>query len=497
MERMSFRISFLGLAALALFVSACDLTDLNENPNESETVTTPNLLANAQIDLANNYWGGFPLGYFGNPYAQYWTHNQYTDETRYGYPVYRPGSLNAMWENYYFVLNDLEEIVRINEETPEEASAYGANANQVAIAEIMQAWTFQVVTDIWGPVPYTEALQGRTGGNFSPAYTAQEEIYTGIISTLTEASNMIDETDVALASSDLVYGGDMTKWKKFANAVKMRAAIRIADVMPELAQQAITEALEAGAFESNDDNAFIPFGDASPYQNPIYENYYVSGRDDWAVTDVLIDLMNENEDPRRAAYATPATGDGAFVGFPFGLDNGAAAARFQQGGFSRPSLRVRGEPSVPAILMLYDEVLFIQAEAAQRGWIAGDAATLYEDAIGASMEYWGVTDEGEIDAYLANAPYDAGDWETVLGTQKWLALYMQGVQGWSEWRRLDFGVLQPPADGPSVSFGRDIAVRLPYPTDEANLNEANLNSGLEMLGAETDDQGTQLWWDVQ
>ena len=460
-------------------------------------MTTPNLLANAQIDLADTYWGGFPLGYFGNPYAQYWTHNQYTDETRYGYPVYRPGSLNGMWEDYYFVLNDLEEIVRINEATPEEASAYGANANQIAIADAMQAWTFQVVTDIWGPVPYTDALEGRSEGNFSPAYTSQDSIYAGIIDALTEASEAIDAEGTALGSSDLVYGGDMVRWKRFANSVKLRAAIRIADVEPELARAAINEALEAGVFESNADNALIPFGDASPYQNPIYENYYVSGRDDWAVTDVLLDVMNANEDPRRAAYATPATDDGAFVGFPFGLDNGAAAARFQQGGFSRPSLRVRGEPGIPALLMLYDEVLFIQAEAAQRGWIPGDPAALYEEAIRASMEYWGVTDQAEIDAYLDNVPYDAANWETVLGTQKWLALYMQGVQGWSEWRRLDFGVLEPPADGPSVDFGRDIAVRLPYPTDEANLNEANLEGGLEMLGAETDDQGTQLWWDVQ
>ncbi len=499
MKCTSSRITLLGLAALLLTFSACDLTSLNENPNQPTEATTPNLLSSAEVNLADTYWGTFPVGYFGNPYAQYWTHNQYTDETRYGYPAFRPASLNGMWASYYYVLNDLQEIIRINESDPEAAGAYGSSANQIAIAKILQSWTFQVITDIWGPVPFTAALQGRTEGDFSPAYSSQEEIYVGIIDSLTAASDMIVVEDeegnpsVALGSGDLIYGGNMLQWKKLANSVKMRAAIRIADVMPGLAETAIEEALAAGALESNEDNALIPFNTAPPYQNPIYTNYEVSGRDDWGVTDVLLGVMNENEDPRRSAYARE-TEDG-FVGFPFGLDNGAAAARFQAGPFSRPSERVSLDPTAPAIIMLHDEVLFIMAEAAQR-WGIGEqsAEQYYEDAITASMEYWGVTDQAAIDGYIGRVPYQDDNFQT-LGTQKWLALYMQGVQGWSEWRRLNFGVLQPPADGTSIDFGRDIAVRLPYPSDEVNLNGANVEEAVGILGGE-DNQGTLLWWDV-
>lgn len=497
------RITLVGFVALALTFSACDLTEMNEDPNEPDQVTTPNLLAGAlhsedlpeRFGLAANYWGDFTLGRFANLYAQYWTQNQYTDEDRYAFPAVRSSVVNDMWEDYYFVLNDLEEIKRVNRQNPEAASAYGAPENQIAIATILQAWTFQVLTDTWGPVPFMEALQGREQGEFSPAYSSQEEIYRGLLDSLTMANEMIDTGSPALASGDLVYGGDMSQWKKFANSLKMRVAIRIADVLPELSQQAIQEAIAAGPLESNADNALIPFNPSPPYQNPIYENYEVEGRDDWAVTETLLGIMNANEDPRRPAYAESV--DGEYIGYPYGLEGGAAQSRYRAGPFSRPSQLVR-QPDASAILMLYDEVLFIEAEAAQRGFISGDPAGLYEDAIRASMAYWGVEDQAAIDAYIANVPYNASSWQEVLGTQKWIALYMQGVQGWAEWRRLDFGVLQPPAGGALAEVGPEgIPLRLTYPLDEANLNEANLNEAVQnLLGADSDNQGARLWWDV-
>ncbi len=502
MKRYLKSLALVGLAALALTLGACDITDLNENPNEPTTVTPPNLLTNAEVDIATNYWGAFTLGRFANLYAQYWTQNQYTDEDRYGYPSRRSGSLNAMWEDYYLALNDLQQIVRINEQTPGEVEGFGPNANQIAISKIMQAWTFQVMTDIWGPIPFTEALQGRESGNFQPSYTAQEDIYLGLLDSLTAASEMIDTEASALASGDIIYNGDMEQWKKFANSTKMRVAIRIADRLPDVAEAAINEAIEAGVFEEVDDAALVPFSTSPPYQNPIYENYEVSGRDDWAMPNSIIAPMLATDDPRLPAYAT-ATPGGEYIGYTYGLPPGEAQARFQAGPFSRPSEAVR-EADAPAILMLYDEVLFIKAEAAQRGFIDGDAAEFYREAITASVSYWdevsatASVSEDEIDAFIDRVPYDASNWQQVLGVQKWLALYMQGIQGWSEFRRLDFeGILQPPPGDPgSEEFGVPIAVRLPYPNDETSLNGANVEEAVSNLLDGPDDQGTKLWWDV-
>lgn len=482
------------VAALAFSVSACDgLIDMNEDPNQATTATTPYLLTDAQTLLADNYWSAFNLGRFGIVYAQYWAQNQYTSEDRYDFPYARASSVDLMWENYYLVLNNLEEIIRLNEEDPNAYSLYGDNDNQIAIAQVMQAWTYQVLTDIWGPVPFREALQGAE--NPSPPYTDQSEIYSGLLEMLTEASNRIDVGAPGITSGDIIYGGDMEKWLRFANSLKMRVAIRMADREPGMAATAIEEALAAGVFESNDDNALLPYLDDPPHQNPIYVNY-LGGRDDWHVSEALLDLMNNYEDPRRSAYAAE-TVNGDFQGYPYGLNEGNAQTLYGEADdeYSRPSDLVTAATS-PAIMMLYDEVEFIQAEAIQRGFISGDASTHYEQGIEASMNFWGVDDQAEIDDYIESVPYDAGDWQQVLGEQKWLALYMQGVQGWSEWRRLDFeGVLRAPADGPVPSFGRDIAIRLPYPNDETNLNEENVSNAVSMLGG-PDNQGTQLWWDV-
>lgn len=513
MKRLFKHFTLVSCALLVVALGGCDLTELNDNPNQPATATTPNLLTNAQIDLANVYWNDYPGGFWIR-YAQYWTTNQYTDADRYGFPSRRPGANNQNWENLYLALNDLQEIIRINRQSPDAAGAYGPNDNQMAIAKIMQAWTFQMMTDIWGPIPYNNALSGRTEGNFTPEYTPQSEIYAALIDSLTTASEMIDPNEPALTSGDLVYNGDMSKWKKFANSVKMRVAMRMSDRRPQEAAAAINEAMTAGAFESNADNALIPFSNQPPYQNPFYENYEVEGRDDWTIPQSILGVMNDTEDPRRSAYFTDAMPDEAgeqFVGFPYGLPGGEAQQLFTSEAFSRPGLRVR-EAGAPAFLMLHDEVLFILAEAAERGYITGNPAQYYEDAIAASLNYWGVTDASAVDAYISRVPYSNSNdwapegqgpvWEQTLGIQRWLAEYLQGVQGWSTWRRLDFeGVLQVPPDNPGQTlFGCDIPLRMQYPNDESTLNQQNLQAAINNLlsgdGASEDTQGIPLWWDV-
>ena len=522
MKRFLKGLSFAGVAALVLTISACDLTELNENPNDPTTVTTPSLLTNAQNYLATTYWQDYAGGFWVR-YAQYWTTNQYTDADRFDFPTARGPSNNNNWNRFYLALNDLQEIVRLNRETPGETQALGAPANQIAIAKIMQAFTWQMMTDMWGPIPFEDALQGRSDATpdsvaFTPSYSSQETIYRSLLDSLTSASEMIVEGEPALASADIVYGGDMSKWKKLANSLKMRVAIRMADVAPEAASQAINEAIAAGVFTSNADNALIPFSGSPPYRNPFYINYEVDGRDDWAIPESFLGVMNDREDPRRTAYFTdaePAASGNQFNAFPYGLTEASAQALWQSGNFSRPNPRVRGEAGAPAFVMFYDEVLFIKAEAAQRGWISDDPASLYRDAITASLDRWGV--DGASD-YISRVPYDnsndwapeddewnsEGDWRHTLGIQKWIALYLQGIQGWAEWRRLDFQeVLQVPppettgGETPGQElFNCDFPLRMVYPTDEATLNPASRQAAVDDFLGGTDDQGAALWWDV-
>ena len=525
MNRFTRSIVFASLAALLVIAGGCDLTSLNDNPNQPTAADPPKLLTNAQINIAIDTWQDYAGGFWVR-YAQYWTTNQYTDADRFAYAPSRPG---ALWEDLYLGLNDLQEIKRINRATPDQASASGPNANQIAIANIMQVWTLSFMTDIWGPIPVANALQGSESGNFSPAYNSGPEVYDAMVDSLTAASNQIQTGAATLSGGDLVFGGDMAKWKKFANSLKLRIAMRASgngNGFPSglggvseaggsteaVVNTWIQEALDAGVFESNDDNALLPFA-GSPYQNPFYVNREVDNRSDWAAPEGIVGVMNSSDDPRRSAFFTDADGDASngnqFVGFPYGLPQGQAQGLFTSGNFSIPSNRVASTPTAPAILMLYDEVEFIKAEILLRNdlddaGISGTAQSHFENALRASMEYWGVTDQTEQDDFVsAVGAVTSNNFRQKLGTQKWVAQYLQGVQGWSTWRRLDFtGVLQIPQGDPGQErFGKSIAVRMTYPNDEFTLNNANVTDAINNLlggsGAGDDNQGVLLWWDTE
>jgi len=493
------RWSLWACAALLLSVSACDFADINENPNQSTTATPTTLLPRGQWLIAQNNFDAFALGRFSNLYAQYWTQNQYTDEDRYAFPTARSGSVNTMWNQYYIGMNNLQEMVRLYEASPGQFDAFGAPGNMEAIALILQAYTYQHIADIWGPAPFSQALQGDQAP--AAAYDDPRDIYMGVLEMLTRANGLINTGALGPTAGDLIYGGNMARWQRLANSLKMRVAIRIADVMPDVSRAAITEALAAGVFTGNADNARFPFAAAPPYQNPIFTNFQ-GGRDDWAVAAPLVNYMSANEDPRLAVYADPSdasvsAGSPQVVPFAYGQSGAAANAQYSSGNYSRPGAAVR-TANFAGPLMLYDEVLFIQAEAAQRGWISGNAAALYEQAIRASVAYWGVTNQAATNAFVANVPYDANNWRLSIGRQKWVALYMQGVQGWSEWRRLDFGLLTPPAGGSAVNFGRPIAIRMTYPLVEQSLNRRNWTAAMDQFygGTANDTQGTPVFWDV-
>lgn len=487
-------LGIVGVLALMMATYACsdNLSSVNDNPNEPEEAATTFLLTNAQKGLADNYWDIFPSGYFGLIYAQYWAQNQYTGESRY---AFRTSVVNDIWNDYYTTMNTLEQIIGQNRNNPELAASFGNNANQIAVAKILKAWTYQTLTDVYGDIPFTQALQGAE--NPSPAYTSQDSVYTGILNLLTEASDSIQVDQPGFTSGDVFYNGDMAKWKKFANSLKMRAAIRIADVNPEQAETAINEALSAGVMTSNDDNALFSYLPSVPDNNPINEAFKT--RRDFAVSQPLVDLLQSNDDPRLPIYADPATnvpeGTTSYSGYPYGMTQGAATVYLTSQPWSEPGERVR-EADAPAIFMTYAEVLFIEAEAAQRGFTTADAATKYNEAVTASMNYWGV-DEAATADYLVNNPYDPTNWKESLGQEKWVALYMQGIQGWAEWRRLDFGVLTAPQGGKlGVNFDAPIAIRYPYPTDETNSNSSNVQAAIENQGFSADDQGQRVWWDV-
>jgi hypothetical protein len=305
-------------------------------------------------------------------------------------------------------------------------------------------------------------------------------------------------------SGEIIYSGDMNKWVKFGNSLKLRLAIRIADVKPDLSSQAITQAVAGGVFTSNDDNALFRYLSSIPNNNPLANDRIT--REDFAVSEALVNTLLSRNDPRIVAYAEPAANTGEYVGMRYGLPQ-AAAGTIPVGAVSQPS----GSPGLetgilahtaPGVYMDYAEVEFILAEAAARG-LGGitDADAHYNAGIAASMLYWNTISEmevteAEIQTYLAANPFDAATWRQSIGVQKWIALYGQGLQGWIEFRRLDFSGVLIPAVDPFVALETPagVPVRTRYPVNEAQLNQENYNEASQRIGGDV--LGARLWWDV-
>ena len=537
-------IRLLGFGFVLLFlISGCEkgFEEMNKSPNEPEDVPTTYLLTDAQKGLMSFLWDEWWNGRFGMLYSQYWSQASYTDESRY---KPREGVNNNYWIYFYAgrdahppdgELNgggmmSLERIIEINTnpETAQLASRYGSNNNQIAVARILKAWMFQILTDIWGYIPYDQALEVQT--YLSPAYDSQQYIYEQLLIELTEAVAQMD--DGKGPAGDLIYNGNMAQWKKFANSLKLRIAMRMSDVAPDMATTAINEAVASGIFESNDDNAWLIFEVGKPNNNPLYQNQ--TERSDFAVSKVLVDFLEARSDPRLDFYANAPIGSDEHVGFPYGMSN-SEATPISTDNVSMPG-NVVYAPQAPGFFMNYDEVCFIMAEASLELGVAGSAQEWYEMGIEASMEMWnmilGMTPTGwyridnhttdvlpeaitadDMSAYMADPMVDwngGEDQMKLIAEQKYIALYPQGLQAWFEWRRTTYpDVLVKAGDVISYSIGtasgeytfdplvdpgdRGIPTRMTYPKEEITLNQGSYDAAVSAMGGDNFDVKT--WWD--
>jgi hypothetical protein len=465
--------------ALLGAMTGCDegLTGINDNPNAPTDVDAQFIASNAMESAVSRALGAN----FNLTLTALWSQQiakvQYIDEDRYDL---RDQTVNAHWEGFYAgPLVDFEVI-------QEKGTAAGL-PNQVAVAKIMQSWTFQQMTDVWGDIPYSQALQGRADEPVvTPVYDPQQDVYAGLLDELSTASSMIDPGQGTFGAGDLIYGGDAEGWRKFANSLRLRLAMRLSEADEATARAEFTAALGAGVFESNADNATLVYAGA-PSENPIHENFHEGGRFDHVISKTMVDTLKSYEDPRLEVYATPAPSDGEYRGMPNGLAN--------DHGIVLSTLSRIGdyflEPTAPAVLQTYAEVLFLQAEAAARGWITADAATLYYAGITASMQQYGIG-AADITAYLAQpeVAYNPATGLEQIAVQKWIALFMNGPEAYAEWRRTGYPELTVV---PESVNGDQIPVRVFYPSSEQSYNLANLNAAIDRSGG--DNMNDPVWWD--
>ncbi|MCW3462810.1 SusD/RagB family nutrient-binding outer membrane lipoprotein [Chitinophaga nivalis] len=477
------------LAGTLAFTGCKKLEDINHDPNKPTTAQPPYLLTGAQKGAMDILYSGLQNGYMGMHFSQYWSGNARTNDSRY---LLDEGNNSNLWNNLYRIsLHNLDDLIKQN--TPR-LSEPGV-ANQNAIAKITQAWIYQILADAYGNIPYTETFQEA---NITPKYDDARTVYNAMLDNLQQQINVLNPNEVSFLSGDIIYSGNVLKWKKLAHSLMLRYAIRMIDADKDKAGK-IIEAHYQDAFSSNDDDAQFNYIASAPNKFPF--NNSEREISDFFVSTTMVDYMKSVSDPRLNIYAQPAKGD-TIKGMPYGLVDGDKS-RLPAVNYSYPGKQIYSA-TMPGILMNYAEVEFILAEAAARGLNVGDAATHYRNGITASINYWYKLTTGQpapqdiINTYLSKVPYNAADWKNVIGTQKWLALYPQGFQSWFERTRLKFrqpggqplfNTLAYPSLDPTVT---DVPYRLTYLLSEQTQNIANYQQAAAAIGGDT--KGTKLWY---
>jgi hypothetical protein len=490
----------------SLGVAACDpadVTNYNNNPNSPTSAPASAVFTQAVQTTVSRFLGNLDVRGW-ELVAQHLTEWQYPQSDQYIRLTssYTNGTFNAA---YSAELEDFQQVIKAGklENAP---GIFGP-------AQVLQTWTFGEMTDIWGDIPYSAALLGDSvgfEGAIQPVYDPQQEIYNGFFQKLGEATTAMAGAGngLTLGGADPIYGGDLDAWQKFSNSLRARFAMRIVNVDPGKASSELQAAFSApgGVFSSNADNATLAWPGDGVYNNPWADNF--KGRDDHRVSDRLMFYLKGWNDPRLPIYAMPIQGTtDEYAGAPNALDQAAAGAyntiSSRPGAIFYPGTTVYGTfggagSSYPSYVMTYAEVAFIQAEAANRslgGLTPGQAAGFYEAAIRASMAQWGVTDQAKITAYLAQpeVAYKGGvEGLTQIYTQKWIALYSDGIQAWSLFRRTCY-----PSNihaGPATIID-EVMHRFEYGTTELTVNAENVAAAVARQGP--DDLTTRIWWDTK
>ncbi|HTI89841.1 MAG TPA: SusD/RagB family nutrient-binding outer membrane lipoprotein [Puia sp.] len=467
------------LGGLLLTTASCkkELAGVNKNPNSTENPQPDYLLTAAEKLTADAYWGVDNNLNSSLLFIQHWAKIQYTDPDRY---IFNNSSFTSLWKQLYSQsITDLNKVMDIGDQEQ--------NKNYKGAALTLRSWAFQLLTDAYGDIPYKQA--GNIDSFLTPVYDAQKDVYLGLLADLKTAQTLLDPSGPAI-QGDAIYGGNIASWKKFTNALRIRIALRIADQEPDQAKQVFTDIQSEGGawFESNADLAALVYQD-SPNQNPVSLTF--DTRQDYRISKTIVDRLAALNDPRLPIYAQP-TDDAphGYVGVPNGLTTGDAN-NLGLSKTSRPGDYFRA-PHAPAVILSYAEVLFDLSEAVSRGFITGDAADLYNKAVLASLDQYGIKDATITANYLAqpSVQYNAANFKKSLGDQKWIALFGQGLEAFAEWRRLDFPQLSPAVAG---TLGGKMPERLIYPGSEQTLNGANYTKAVQHQGADL--LTTKLWFD--
>ena len=482
------------LFSIVLINTGCeqiDFGDTNQNVNGPKVANTASLLSGAITNYSTRT--GRPYRITPTLHVQYFMQLVYNDEMLY---AEAPG----YWQAYYVqVLSNLNEVITICS-AAESASdplvlSNGSLDNQKAVAKILKSVVYKRITDLFGNVPYSEALNAEI---LLPKYDAQEDIYKGMIAEVKAGRDML-KTAEAGPTGDVIYGGNVASWKKFANSFLLSLTMQLSKVYPTASGYAATEfksalANSGGLIESLSDEAWYAFDIDGGFDNPW--NWMRPA--DYGVTKEFADGMKGNgftSNSTRDNRIDIIIDDPSLDGLPYGYETYT--------GTNSPLSSIFLGAGTDLALLTASYTYLNRAEAAAMGWTTEDASNMLRAGI--EMSYAAL--RSHFDPSDALAIGDGGAYATariadfttatggalqVIGEEKWVALFPLGYDAWSEWRRTAYPALSPAAD--AYNDGQ-IPTRYNYPATESTLNSGGYTSGVNALSPADDKNTAKVWWD--
>ena len=496
------------MAVSLLMLASCDagFEEMNVNPTQASQVDPNFKLTNIQVRISgeryenwrtNLIYSSVMIQHFAT-LPTYWAGDKYT---------YIGSYSAAMWDRYYpNIARNIEDLLLQTSGDPEDANLHH-------IAQVVRVIMYHRLTDLYGDIPYSEAGKGFIEGITQPKYDSQSDIYADMLAKLEAAATGLNGANRTFGTGDLMYQGDVEKWRKLANSLMLRLGMRLVKADPGAAQSWVAKAIAGGTMTSNADIAYVPHNDPTGWRNGNGSVFLVDRSP--RLSKFFVDWMVSHGDPRLEVYGVIPVAGADPVGMPNGkisggsdpangiendpswvsCDSGASPCGMDV--YMQPNPMIKGQDD-PMFFMTYAEVELLKAEAAVRGWHSGNAATHYENGVRAAMEYLAMYDPNaaiaaaDIDTYLAANAYNPSTGMQQINEQLWAAVLLNEYEAFANWRRTGYPQLTS-VNYPGNVTGGTIPRRLRYREAEAVANPENYSAAVGKQGP--DEFTTRVWWD--
>jgi hypothetical protein len=491
----------LALLALTSLLASCtkDFEEINTDPNSTPNALPQQLLAPALV--SSMHFNMIRNRNFNNELMQV-TVDQSDAEGRVFRYDFRSNWSDYLYNGLYSELTNFKDIYKIA------SNPVTYNQSYMAISLICQSWLYSILTDTYGDIPYTQSNLARDSGIYEPRFDRQQDIYLSIFQRLEEANELLKDNIGIVASSDPVYNGSVSRWRKFGNSLYLRLLLRVsgkADVTSLVAAK-IKDILEDNAanypiMTNNDESAILRWTGAGPYVSPYLTvreqdfrapgiaKFFIDNLVTWG--DPRIDISLGSNNINRWAIAPS---QGAFEGIPSGYLPGSNPPKKSYFYSSTSAKSLQTDP-MTGIMMTYAELLFIKAEASVKGWISAPVEPFYNDGVLNSITLWLPTWNVPIGTYLVSADLqwnNAGTLEDKMEQihlQKYYAMFLTDLQQWFEYRRTGHPVIPK---GPGLQNNGEMPSRMTYPVYVQSTNPTNYQLAIAAQGPDL--ISTKVWW---